>query len=467
MPKAAWTPQVGPQLAAIEATWCDELLFGGARGGGKSDYLLGDYLQDVEEFGAAWRGIIFRRSNSELEEILSRSRALYEPLGAEYLKTDRTWTFPNGATLKLRYLERDVDATRYQGHQYTWVGFDELGQWPNDGPYRKLLACLRSAHGVTKLRMRASANPGGAGHQWIKRRFIYHAPMGFKARLDPDTGHKVMFIPSRVTDNKILLQKDPKYIGRLKGVGSPELVRAWLEGDWSVVTGAYFSEFSISQHVVEPFKIPEHWLRFRCFDWGSSKPSACLWCAVSDGELSRYPRGSIVVYKEYYTSSSPNVGLKLTVEEVADGIKSLTNEDITYSVADTSIFAQDGGESMAERFARKGVMFRPADKKRIPGWEQIRRRLKGEDGKPHLFIFGTCSNLIRTLPAIQHDARKPEDIDTDGEDHALDALRYGLMSRPYAVDAPSKQEPIRGVEHITLNELWNLQSKAKKKSKIA
>lgn len=458
----AWTPQIGAQLSAIEADFADEMLYGGSRGGGKSDFLVGDFLQGVEEYGANWKGILFRKTNSQLEEILQRCRQVYEPLGAIYLKSDRTWTFPNGATLKLRYLEREQDHQQYQGHQYTWIGWDELGQWATDKPYKMLLACLRSPAAIPVKRVRATANPGGAGHHWIKQRFIEHAPLGYKLRRDKDTGHDILYIPSRVYDNKILLKQDPGYINRLKGVGSKALVRAWLEGDWDVVTGAYFDTFSSNRHVIEPFKIPEHWLKFRAFDWGSAKPSCCLWLAVSDGTIERFPRGSIIVFKELYTSKGNNEGTKQTVEEVADLISAMTTENITYSVADTAIFTQDGGESMAERFAKKGVKFRPADKKRIPGWEQIRRRLNDET----LFIFSTATNLIRTLPLAQHDDRHPEDIDTDCEDHGIDTLRYGLMSRPYAKDAAPEPKKIRGVENMTAKELFSLKTKRKSRRRI-
>lgn len=378
--KFAWAPQIGPQAEALIATWADELFFGGARGGGKSDYLLGDYLQDVYRYGDAWQGIIFRRTMPELEELIYRSQEIYPAAGGQWYEGKKIWVFPGGARLRMRYLERAQDAGRYQGHQYTWIGFDELTQWPDDVPYRMLLACLRSGRReVPTKRIRSSGNPGGVGHNWVKMRFIDHAPAGHEVHEDEDTGMLRLFIPSRVEDNKILLDRDPQYVSRLKGVGSPELVRAWLEGDWSAVTGAYFPEFSMKFHVKKPHAIPEHWPTFRSLDWGSARPFCVGWYAVADGGTEvkiggrnfLYPKGAVIKYREWYGSSGPNVGLKMTVEEVAEGIKKREKGERkhVYSVADPAIFATDGGPSMAERFAKRGVVFRRADNKRVPGWK--------------------------------------------------------------------------------------------------
>lgn len=466
-----WAPQPGPQAEAISADWCPELFFGGARGGGKSDFLLGDFLQDVPTYGGAWRGVIFRRTYPELQEIILRSREIFGPTGAEWREADKEWRWKSGAFLRMRYLEREADASRYQGHQYTWIGWDELTQWASDGAYRMMFACLRSASDVPTKRVRAAGNPGGPGHQWVKARFIDPTPMGFEPITDENSPWERMFVPSRVQDNIILSRTDPEYIDRLRGSGSPELVRAWLEGDWSVIAGAYFPEWDIGRHVVQARPLPSRWTRFRSFDWGSAKPFSVGWWAVSDGELSAFPRGALIRYREWYgmTPGKPNVGVKMTAEEVADGILAREAGDtVAYGVADPAIFAEDGGPSIAERMQRRRVSWRPADNKRVPGngamggWDALRSRLKGEDGRPMLYVFDTCRDFIRTLPALQHDPARAEDVDTTAEDHSADETRYACLSRPWlpAMKGPLPPEPLndygRGGRRASIPAGWRV-----------
>jgi hypothetical protein len=451
------------------------LFFGGARGGGKSDYLLGDFLKDVQTYGAAWRGLLLRRTYPELQEIIVRSREIFPASGATWREADKEWHWSNGAYLRLRYLERSADASRYQGHQYTWIGWDELPQWPNDEPFRMLFACLRSAAAVPTKRVRGAGNPGGPGHQWVKARYIDPAPSGYTPLADGLAPWERMFIPSRVQDNAILLSADPTYVARLKGSGSPELVKAWLEGDWTIVAGAFFPEWSAASHVVQPMALPSSWARFRALDWGSARPFSVLWFAVSDGALPQFPRGALVVYREWYGSTGePNVGLRLTAEEVARGIAEREARDPVPpetrmgGVADPSMFSSDGGPSIAERMRTEArIIQRPADNARVArvgamgGWDQVRARLKGDGERPGLFVFAACAHLIRTLPALQHDQHRPEDVDTEGEDHAADALRYGCMARPYvrviSQPAPPRFEygaPAEGVNlGVSISEL--------------
>jgi hypothetical protein len=458
----AWSPQPGPQSLAIGAPFVRELLFGGARGGGKSDFLLGDFLQDVP-LGSAWQGIVFRRSYKELEELVKRGNEIYKPLGAEYKVGDSVFVFPNGASLKMRHLEKERDADNYQGHQYTWVGWDELTNWENINAYNKLKACVRSAQGVDNKRIRASANPGGVGHHWVKEYFINDAPMGMQiigARQDR------MFIPSKLTDNKILMENDPEYIENLRELGSEELVRMWLDGDWSVITGAFFPEFSLKKHVVQPFVIPKHWMRFRSMDWGSASPFSVSWYAVASeaywpfgDEGKMIPAGALVQYRMWYGAlGQNNKGLRLTATQVALGIKEREAGDrITYGVIDPSAYKQDGGPSIAERMAREKVLFRRADNSRQSGWDQVRDRLVGnEDTGPMLYIFSNCSHAIRTLPALPMDPDNPEDADTTAEDHYPDDLRYACMSRPWRKPRQRAPEPVKTLQTMTYDDLWTM-----------
>lgn len=469
MSDGAWRAQPGPQLTAIQKAWVPETLFGGAAGGGKTAYLLGDFAQDVPtDAGPYWHGVLFRRSYPQLEEVIKQSLEMYPGwFGADNVKwteRNKTWTWKNGATLKMRFAELETDWMEYQGHQYGWMGWDELTTWPTPTNYLRMKARLRSARPEVKYRrIRATANPGGPGHEWVKEYFgIDRYPRGGVV-LTPEDGSKMdrLFIPSRVQDNKILLDADPEYVNRLRSLGSPELVRAWLEGDWSVVQGAYFPEFSPARHVTSPFVVPDTWTRLAGMDWGSAAPFAVYWSAISDGQPLPdgrcFPRGAIIVYREWYGTKGSGVGLKLDADTVAQGIAERQQWDpkINDFVIDPAAFAQNGGPSIAERMmmSAKGLSMRRGDNKRIAGWDQLRQRLRGnDDGLPMIYFFSSCPHAIRTIPSLQHDLTNAEDVDTDGEDHAGDALRYLCMARPWVREAPKVYAPRE--TGITLDELW-------------
>lgn len=443
---------MGPQTALLTCP-VFEVFFGGARGGGKSDGMLGDWAGHAGRYGESASGLMVRRELTQLYDLIERSKQLYLPLGAKF--TDNVWRFPNAARLRFAYLERDADADAYQGHSYSRVYVEEIGTFPDAAPIKKLMATLRSARGV-KVGFRATGNPGGPGHAWVKARYIDPAPQGWQIIVDPDTGLDRVYIPSRLADNRILNEADPHYIGRLKASGSKELVRAWLEGDWSVIAGAYFPEFETAKHVIAPFEIPEHWARIRGGDWGSARPFCIHWAAVSDGSIAGVPRGALVVYREWYGwNGEPNKGCQMTAQEVGNGIRALESEKISDEVLDPAAFSRDGGPSIAERM---NLNWRHADNARVArqgamgGWDQVRERLRGEHGVPMMYFFSNCTHIIRTLPALQHDTHKPEDVDTDSEDHAPDTVRYICMSRPFIRDAPNTPKA-RFDTQLTIDEL--------------
>jgi hypothetical protein len=437
------------------------VFFGGSRGGGKTDGMLGDWVAHAGRYGANASGLMVRRKRTELIDTIERSKALYGPLGAKYNEQDKLWRFPDGARLRFAYLENDNDANNYQGHAYTRVYVEEIGNFPRPDPILKLIATLRSSNGVP-VGFRATGNPGGVGHGWVKERYINPAPAGWKIIKsefnNPFTGETIsrdrVYIPSRLTDNKLLMESDPGYVANLQMIGSPELVRAWLEGDWDIVAGAAFEKLSRNRHMVRTFEIPEHWTKFTSMDWGTAKPYAILWCAVVDDTLVLKARdnwkerliakGSIIVYRELYGCTKPDTGTREESWEVARKMIDRENEPIDYRIADSAMWAEHDGPSAAENFMKELARLKKAEKTKNPvsmeksrkdrmaNYLELRNRIAAVDGEqPGLYVFPTCEHFWRTVPDLQLDERDPEKgWDTDQEDHICDALAYAIVSRP-------------------------------------
>lgn len=453
--EVVWQPRSRPQKALIDCP-LSEVFFGGARGGGKTDGVLGKWAIKEARFGAAFNAVMFRRTTVSSEDAIERSRDIYGPLGGRYNASKLIWRMPNGGRVAFAYLDSVRDAEEYQGRNLTDAWVEEAGQYPDAAPIDRLFGVLRSAAGVP-VQLILTANPGGAGQHWIAQRYgLIPFPVGPKVvsrTLSNGAEHRMAVIPSRITDNAVLMESDPDYINRLHLVGTEALVRAWLDGDWSAVEGAFFDKWS-GRNVVAPFPIPADWTRFRSFDWGSARPFSVGWWAVAGDDLAGIPRGALVRYREWYgcQPGKPNTGLKLTTEAVAAGIRERDAADrIAYSVADPAIFAEDGGPARSEVFARNGVVFRRADNRRVGtagamgGWDEMRQRISGADGVPMLFVFDTCRDFVRTVPLLQHDRARPEDLDTDSEDHIADEARYACMSRPWVRPKPMQgQQRPRG-----------------------
>lgn len=473
-----WFPQLGPQLAALEADWCDEIFYGGERGGGKSDLQLGYQQDGAQRYGKHWRGIMFRKTYPELEELQARAIEVFGQSGATFktqpsadFSYSNCWYWPNGASTKMRYIENEKDYGRYHGHQYTGISFDEVTEYATPGPLLKMLSTLRSANSVP-CTVRLTGNPGGVGHGWVKSRYIDVCPPR-TPYTDPETGFTRMFIQSKLSDNQVLQASDPGYRNRLLAAtyGNDALRKAWLEGDWNIVAGAFFNCWS-NKLILRPVELPEWWTRFRSGDWGSARPFSFGWWAIAgepfehpDGQV--IPTGSLVRYREYYGCAdpvkNPNTGLKLPAEDVAKNILHLERgEKLLYGVLDPAAFAEDGGPSIAERMYRASnnvLNFRRADNARVArkgamgGWDQMRSRMLGEDGRPLVYCFDTCRDSIRTIPMLQHDENKIEDVNTDMEDHAGDEWRYACMSRPYSRPKPQDPPKPRFLSDISFNEL--------------
>lgn len=434
-------PNPGPQtdfLASSER----EVLYGGAAGGGKSYAMVVDPLRYAHNPNA--RMLLVRKSTEELRELISISQKLYKQAvpGAEWKERDKTWYFPEGGSLWLSYLDRDEDVTRYQGQAFNWIGFDELTQWSTPYAWNYMRSRLRSTDPELRqeLCMRATSNPGGPGHHWVKKMFVdpSAANTPFWATnietgeiLRRPKGHslgesplfKRRFIPATLFDNPYL-SDDGEYEANLLSMSEKDR-RQLLEGDWSIVDGAAFPEFSEKVHTIAPFEIPYDWPRFRACDYGYGSHSGILWFAVSP------KTEQLVVYREMYVS-------KVTAENLADMILDAEKFDkIRYGVLDSSLWHKRGdtGPSLAEKMIMKGCRWRPSDRSkgsRVAGKNELHRRLQIDEfsEEPRLIIFNTCRHLINQIPALPLDKNNPEDVDTKSEDHLYDALRYGIMSRP-------------------------------------
>lgn len=459
--RLVWSPQAGPQKAYVDCP-LPEVFFGGTRGGGKTDGVLGKWALKEQRYGRHFNAAMFRKTTTSSEDAIDRSHDIFGPLGWKFNKVKLQWVSPRGGRVRFSYLESLKDAESEQGKNLTDAWVEEAGQHVTPDVIFMLFGALRSAHGVP-IQLTLTANPGGPGQKWIAERYklIPFPAKAFALRraLPNGSQHLVGVIPSRLTDNKIMLSRDKGYEDRLHLVGSPALVKAWLDGDWSAIEGAYFSEWSEARHIIAPFAVPRHWTRIRGFDWGSAAPFSVGWWAVASEDVRRpegiIPKGALVRYREWYGASGPNKGLKMTAEAIADGIKQREKgETINMGVADTSIFDEDGGPSQASRMAARGVWFKRANKKRgstaesIGGWDMMRARLVGtcvvnpdgslsKSGRPMLYSFRPCVAFNQCIPSLQHDPSNAEDVDTDAEDHAADEGRYVCMSRPWVSDASS------------------------------
>lgn len=432
-------PNPGPQtnfLAASER----EVLYGGAAGGGKSYAILADPLRYMAH--PQFSGLILRHTTEELRELIWKSQEMYPKIypGIKWSERKMQWQHPSGGKLWMSYLDRDEDVMRYQGLSFSYIAWDELTQWPTPFAYNYMRSRLRTAAPDLPVFMRATTNPGGPGHQWVRKMFIVPSAPGksFYAT-DVETGQtltypkghtkeeqplfKRKFISAKLADNPYLADSGD-YETMLLSL--PEHQRKQLlEGNWDIAEGAAFSEFNRAIHVVEPFNIPSSWPRFRSADYGYGSYSAVLWFAVAPDE-------SLVVYRELYVS-------KVLAEDLAVMVMNAEgDEKIRYGVLDSSCWAKRGdtGPSIAERMNMRGCRWRPADRSagsRVAGKNEVHRRLQIDPitEQPRMMFFNTCTQIIADLPTLPIDKTNHEDINTKvSNDHTYDALRYGIMSRP-------------------------------------
>ena len=416
--KVTFRPNPGPQEEFFSSPETD-VLYGGAAGGGKSYAMIVDALRYCHR--PTHKALILRKTMPELRELIDKSRELYPKAfpGARFKEQEKIWKFTSGAQIHFGFLDKDADVYRYQGSAYSYIGFDEITHLATEYPWQYLASRLRTTDPEIQVYLRCTANPGGVGHQWVKQRYIDPAPPNTAFRGKDGVIRK--FIPAMLSDNPHL-HADGRYEQMLKSLNEVER-RRLLEGDWNISEGAAFPEFSRTIHVIEPFKIPTSWVRFKAADYGYTAPSAVLWFAIDPED------NTIICYRELYAKG-------LTGTELGKSILELEMEDIGNipGVLDTAAWNKTGytGPTIGQELNQLGCGFRPADKNRIAGKIQIHERLKvtSTTGRPKLQFFKTCKNIVRELETIPLSKSNSEDVDTTVDDHAYDALRYGLMSRP-------------------------------------
>ncbi len=477
-----WRPQAGSQVAFLSCP-IFETLYEGTRGGGKTDCLLMDFAKDVGKgYGAAWRGILFRKTYKQLADVIAKSKKWFPRIFGDQLlpfnSTNSAWAWKTGETLLFRHFMREDDYENYHGHEYSWLAFEELCNWASPLPLTKMTSTVRCSDIVLgksiPMRVRSTTNPYGPGHGWVKRRYNLHLPITQRKvmrNLKDEKGNNLpdrVSIHSHIKENKILLRADPDYLDKLRASCRSEAERAaWLEGSWDIVAGGMFDDIWDSKHhSMLSFNIPQNWKIQPAFDWGSSHPFSVGYWATSDGsdvklrsgQIRSTVRGDVFRFKEWYgcAENDVNVGLKMTGENIAKGmverhLKWGVHGKLARGIADAAIFSKENGHSIAMSMANKvrmdngqeypGIIWSPSDKSpgsRKLGWQAMRDYLtnalppkKGPRELPGMFIFGQeCTDWIRTVLTLPRDADDMDDVDDEAEDHCADETRYFIFDQP-------------------------------------
>lgn len=466
-----WESQPGSQSFFLTCP-VFECLYEGTRGPGKTDTLLMDFVQHVGQgYGADWKGILFRREYKELADVIKKSKKWFFKTfpSAKFLasQSELKWVFPDGEQLLFRHAKKEDDYWDYHGHEYPWIGWEELTLWESEALYDTMKSVCRSSNPDVPRKYRATANPWGQGHHWVKKRFVDSVPAG--TIVYDEQGRKRTRVTGYIFENKYLIENDQTYILNVFGQKDENKRSAWAFADWDIAAGGFFSDFwNEKRHVLPNFKVPESWQLRASFDWGSAKPASLGIWAITDGTqpeaegLPHFPRGSVIRIDELYTveydrngQPNANVGLEWSNnklgKEVAKRLKkweAIQNTRFRGSVADPSIWTEDGGDSiysqMVGKRAKDGqkatgaraedytLHFERADNSREAGWGKMKEMLEESDKSraesPGLWVMKRCSNFIRTVPVLPRDGKNPDDLDTEAEDHIADEARYFVMS---------------------------------------
>lgn len=524
--KIVWSPLAGSQTLVMSCP-AHIILYHGTRGPGKTDSQLMRFRRRVGQgYGRHWRGVIFDRQYKNLDDLISKSMRWFPEFkdGARFLssKSDYKWVWPTGEELLFRTVRSDADYWSYHGQEFPFIGWNELTKYPNDNLFEMMMSCNRSSFrpqdfpliidGVhyrktgevvlcdfddqfaeefllppMPLEVFATTNPFGVGHNWVKKRFLHDEegktipPGKLRAKtinvFNPQTQLREDITKYQVhlfgsyRENKYL---SPEYVAELENIRDPNKRKAWLGGNWDVVSGGMFDDvWDESTHVVRPFTIPFGWTIDRSFDYGSSAPFSVGWWAesdgsdvqMSDGTWRSTVRGDLYRIAEWYgTTGKSNQGLRMLANQIAAGI---IEREIAMGIssrvrpgpADNAIWTVDNGNSIAADMEKqirldngqvyRGVQWLRSDKSagsRIAGWEKIRSYLEGAKQKwipdprnpdrkipvprerPGLFAFSSCRHFKDLFPNLPRDENEPDDVDTEAEDHIGDEVRYRVLA---------------------------------------
>lgn len=463
-----WAPQPGSQQAFLECP-VFEVLYAGTRGPGKTDALIMDYAQHVGQgWGADWRGILFRKTYPELQDVIDKSKKWFPRIWpmCSFNEAKIFWRWPGGEVLYFRHFMKESDYWSYHGHSYPWIAWEELTTWADDTCYKSMFSCARSTAVGIPIKIRSTTNPYGVGHNWVKARFRLPIPEGnmigpvitnsYDRDGVPEPPRAV--VQGKLTENKILLRSNPNYINNLRAAArNKSELKAWIEGSWDITAGGMFDDiWNPKVHVVPDFDfdaIPDTWTISRSYDHGQSKPFSVGWWAESNGEplqignraFGLVPGDLFRIAEWYGWTGKPNEGIRMLSSEIAQGI--IDREDdwgirdkVRSGPADSSIFDDyEPGKSVAGDMEKIGVRWWPADKSpgsRKQGWEQIRKLLKqalpiprNVRELPGLFILQRCNQFLRTVPVLPRSDKDLDDVNTESEDHIADEVRYRVRQK--------------------------------------
>lgn len=464
--KVEWVAMDGAQTAFLSCP-LQELLMHGSRGGGKTDCLLWDFARDVnKDLGVDWNGILFRQTYPQLADVQAKSEKWFARVfpEARFNRAKMLWEWPGGERLLFRHMKVYADYYNYHGHNFQWIAWEELTNWSTDECFTAMFSCNRTSNPKVNKRIRATTNPYGPGHNWIKDRYNLSEGRWRSTQIvapppeaTDEEKHPVRAaIYSHLKENKVLMEADPDYEYTIRAsANNPAMLEAWLDGSWDIQAGGMFDDvWDPAVNVVSMASIPRGWRIDRAFDWGSSRPFSVGWYAKSDGspyvnkEGRSVPtvRGDIFrVYEWYGWTGKPNTGLRMRNRDIAEGIlrrqrQYFGTRRVHAGVADTAIWTEEDGVSPAETMRKAGVRWLRADKRpgsRIIGWQMIREYMDNAhppgDGMPRehpgLFVIGdNCPQFLRIVPGAPRDDDNMDEIPDDFEDHLLDEVRYRVRA---------------------------------------